>query len=60
VTKYLRNAVEKEERFALAHDLRGFSSWLVDSVGFGHLTKQNIVAGSAWWSKATHLMVDGK
>jgi hypothetical protein len=39
----------KEQRVILAH---GFSPWLTGSIVFKPVVRQNIIAGSMWWSKA--------
>jgi hypothetical protein len=51
-------SAHKGKRFVLAQSFGDFNPWLIDSIVFGHLMRQNIMAGFAWpqatkltWSK---------
>jgi hypothetical protein len=46
VTKSLRQSTSKQERFILAHNIRGFSLWVVGHDDLGPLVRQHIMAGA--------------
>jgi hypothetical protein len=55
--KYLRQSTFKEKRFILAHNFRGSSPWLGDTISFGPVVKQHFMVRSMWQCKARYLMV---
>lgn len=55
VKRTLENNNLKKERFTLAHSFRGFSSWSVGSIVLGPRLRENILMGSTWLGKGTHI-----